>query len=692
MRYSPLISVYILFFLLAGTGLRAAPVPKGFEALAIYDYFKARKFFYKATRKKPDPYACYGLATIYYRRDNPFHNVDSAIRYVQLGAKSFKSKPFVKTLAGFTIHEQAFVQLADSIFARKHEWLRKKGESSLYNQFFEEAWMLSDPLRSKLVLERDRLDLNQVKQVNNSGATREFLKSHPGSELTGEAQKLLEKQVYDEQTSDKTADSYLRFLRAEKINRMRNQAYEKLFDIYSRNRDTAGLAIFVKEFPDAPQNMEAWKLLFSLSTKSYSFAGVKKFLDQYPGFPLKNTILHELELNKLVLYPFVRGEMVGYITDSGELRIPCEYDAGTLFSEGLAVVQKNDNAYFINKENVDPFNRSFEEAGLFRNGLAPVKTGGGWYLLNRLGQQLAGPFEEMSEMSDEMYVIKMNGHYGALDKFGEQVIAPRYDKLGDFRNGYAYCSDGGRSGFISKQGQVTELECEWMSDFSPAGFAVFKRNNRFGLVSTSGEVVLEPQYDQLLKQGDSLYLPVHDEKYGYFDIRGCFQHFVGWDYMISLQAGKGSDGNYFRLNRKGQQSVSDANGSLLAAFGTYDEVFVPSDDLMRVKKKGKFGYADLRGNLVRPCIYSEATDFVNGTAIVKKKDEYALINKSGKELMVSSEQISRMGGKYLVTGEEVVTIFDHEGTVLHTEISNLQELAPGVYAGEKGGQILIFSK
>src|SRR5690606_7525237 len=152
-----------------------------------------------------------------------------------------------------------------------------------------------------------------------------------------------------ENTQPRNASSYLGFLRSYPGNRMTNQAYEKLYDIYRDNKDVKGLALFINEFPDAPQNLEAWKLLVSLSVKSYSYAELKKFLDKYPRFPLRNTILNELELNKLVLYPFGKGDYVGYINEAGEMLIPpVYYDAGN-FHEGLAIVQHYDSVSFINK-------------------------------------------------------------------------------------------------------------------------------------------------------------------------------------------------------------------------------------------------------------------------------------------------------------------------------------------------------
>src|SRR5690606_35105206 len=70
----------------------------GYEALSIYDYFKAKKRFYKSL-KADESFASFGLATIYYRKDNPFHSLDSAYVYINRAHDSYsiiKEKKKVK--------------------------------------------------------------------------------------------------------------------------------------------------------------------------------------------------------------------------------------------------------------------------------------------------------------------------------------------------------------------------------------------------------------------------------------------------------------------------------------------------------------------------------------------------------------------------------------------------------------------
>ena len=96
----------------------------------------------------------------------------------------------------------------------------------------------------------------------------------------------------------------------------------------------------MKDFPKALQALDAWKLLFSLSVKSFSNDELTRFLETYPDFPLRGSILKELELNKLVLFPFQKEDLFGFINDRGDILISPAYDEVTAFYEGLSVVNK----------------------------------------------------------------------------------------------------------------------------------------------------------------------------------------------------------------------------------------------------------------------------------------------------------------------------------------------------------------
>src|SRR5690554_213476 len=67
----------LIIFLLSISSSYAGGIDKGFKSLKIANYFDAKQRFEKKLKKEAG-IANYGLAIIYGRSDNPFHNYDNA--------------------------------------------------------------------------------------------------------------------------------------------------------------------------------------------------------------------------------------------------------------------------------------------------------------------------------------------------------------------------------------------------------------------------------------------------------------------------------------------------------------------------------------------------------------------------------------------------------------------------------------
>lgn len=651
------------------------PVKKGFEALAVYDYFKAKACFYKALSGKQASAAAYGLATIYARRDNPFTNADSAARYVNL-AYFLRQAPARqnRVWAGFVADSAAVLSLADSIAVRQLALAKKQNTVAAYEQFLLQHLLCSQKLKHTAVYLRDELEFNRALAANSSDTTLFFMRSHPGNSFYHEADMLKDRQLFDEWTQAGTAASYIGFMRKYPANIMHKQALERLFTIYRQAADAQGLAFFVKTYPAAPQSLEAWKLLFSLSVKAYSYSELKRFLTDFPEFPLKNSILKELELNKLVYYPYQAGEFMGFINEEGRQVIAPVYDAVSEFREGLSVVQRNDSVFYINKEASNPFDAYYEDAQPFKNGLAPVKVNGKWVFINRQGQQVSKLFDEVNELSNNLYVVKQGDKYGALDQYAQTLIEPVYDKLGDFKNDFAYYAGKEGYGFVSVSGQAYKPEFEWISDFDEAQIAVMKQNGKYGLVNGRGRMLLEARYDLVVRAAAEVFLVVLNNQYGFFAAKGCFILGVAYDYSKEKQPEFYTNGRYFRLMKKKGQSIVDENGVGLQGLQEYNEVNFYCNGLMRVKKKKKYGYLDRRMNTAIPFKFEEAGDFSDSLACVVLKGRHLLINLQGKEVYSDVAPIKKLSAHLYEVDGESKTLLNHRGEVLATGVSAVERV------------------
>ena len=652
----------------------AAKVEKGFEALKVNDYFQAKKIFSEVLSKKTDVYASYGLALIFSRQDNPFSNGDSACKYIHLSFNLFLQNKKALSFFDFQVDSISIMNLADSITLKNYRSTKKQNSSGACNYFLRSNYLAKTKYIQEIVEQRDDLEFDHIIALHNSDSTTYFILTHPLSAFYNEAFMLKDRQIYDEQTQGEQAEKYIAFIKNYPKNVMVNIAYEKLFDVYRQSADVKGLAGFVQNFPNAPQNLEAWKLLFSLSAKEFSYYELKAFVDVYPNFPLKNSILIELELNKVILYPYQQGDFSGFIDDKLKIAIKPMYDEASDFHEGLAVVSKNDSVFFINKQNVNAFNEFYTDAYVFRNNIAPVKTANSWFFINRQGQIISKAFDEINELCNGIYVVKVGDKYGALDHFAQRVIEPKFSKLGDFKNDFAYYIENGLYGFVSRSGNVHKAEFDWISDFDELQIAIIKQNNKYGLINNAGKIILDCHYDQIIKTEGTDYALVINNSYGFYTIKGCFISGLSFDYSKEQNPIFYSKDKLYKLVKKGEQGIVDANGRWLINFGNYQDIGFANYGLIRVKQKNKYAYLDQKLNLIIPYKYMEAGDFMDSIAICKIKESYLLVNLQGKEVFSTSFPILKISKHYYFVNDEVRSIIDNKGEVIFSDVDNYQKL------------------
>jgi hypothetical protein len=670
----------IVFFCLLSTifgSLKASKIETAFEALRIYDYFKAKKLFYSELNKKHKAAAAYGLATIYYRHDNPFHHSDSASKFITLSGNYLKQTKLSEIIAGYTIDSLNIQILADSVSNLAYSKAALKGDISSLEQFLLSNPYASAKLKSGVLYMRDELYYKLNLGHNSSDSTKQYLIRFPESFFLNDYLFLLDKQIFEEQTLTKKATQLISFLKRFTSNRFAEEAKDELFQIYSKNRKQEELDFYVRNFPKSHFINEAWKLLYSLTVKSYNTTELQSFISRYPDFPFKASINKEIELNTKILIPAIDGDFTGFIDTTGKFGILPVYDAVTDFKEGLSVVTKNDSSFFINKENENVFSTFYTEAYPFINGNAAVNIKGQWFLINRQGQKVAGPFEDLSEQSEHSYIVKQNSKYGAIDSYGNYIYQPQFDKMGDFKNGFAYYMNNGLYGFVRRSGTHSQAKYQWISDFDENKLALIKMNNLFGLINMNDSLVLAPSFELLVKAKNNNFIVVKNGKYGFFSGMGCLMSEVDFDYRKELNADYYTNGKLYKLLKKQKQALMDANGKISIDFGTYEEVHFAQNNLIRIKKKNKYGFVDRRLNIVIPCKYNTATDFNDSISICTLKQETIIINTKGEELFRTKGSIEPIAPGYLWVKEEESNKLISKGKLLFSGLESWQKSPDG---------------
>jgi hypothetical protein len=153
---------------------------------------------------------------------------------------------------------------------------------------------------------------------------------------------------------------------------------------------------------------------------------------------------------------------------------------------------------------------------------------------------------------------------------------------------------------------------------------------RAGYIDELGNIIIEPRYTYAEKFSDGFAIVSEGEKFYYIDLFGKNTFGKVFEEASPFSCGraviKDADDNYAIIN---------TNGETIAAIGKANSVRVSaySDDMLCIEfiNENKYGYADLKGNIVIPPTYDYATDFSEGYAVVSFYDQFniQIINKHG---------------------------------------------------------------
>ena len=177
----------------------------------------------------------------------------------------------------------------------------------------------------------------------------------------------------------------------------------------------------------------------------------------------------------------------GFVDKTGKMVIPAEYsyysygvcefdeygDKGRPFHDGLTVVYDSANAYYgyMDKTGKMVIPYQYANASSFKNGVARVKLGDRWTVIDTTGKDLLpqaySSAYDAEHISSEVFAVKgPNGDYGFANKAG-QIVSEGYSSIEPFSNGMALVGKGGYGtgtslayGYVNEAG-VLVVPCQY---------------------------------------------------------------------------------------------------------------------------------------------------------------------------------------------------------------------------------------
>ena len=354
----------------------------------------------------------------------------------------------------------------------------------------------------------------------------------------------------------------------------------------------------------------------------------------------------------------------GYIDRRGRPVIPCRYDAVGTVSDGYFPVQLDGTAYFLNAHGAQRDIGTFERVGSFRYGVAPVRRGGRWGLIDRTGAPVLrpryvriDPFDEhglarvrygaqqaswglidtlgklltpvggytgIAPFVEGLAAFKYKGKWGFLDTRGRVAIPARYAAVEAFSEGKAAVKRGVHWAYLRRDGSaLTAFDFSRCLPFADGRAVVYRHARESGLIDTTGHFILQPELNRLLDFADARgRMRGPDRRYYYITAEA---HRYGPDYQRATAYQNG----VAAVQRAERWGIIDRQGIPLLDHH-YDRIGTFHEGMARVGVQRKVGLYRADGTALLPVEYEYIGDAGGGVLRVVKNGEMGYLTTAGE--------------------------------------------------------------
>jgi len=614
--------------------LRAGKLEKGFQALKVYNYFEAKENFEKVKDKKLVA-APFGLSIIYSRNDNPFYNLDSAYAYISMADSNFFKTDLKdrEDLLELGIDSIKIENLKDTIDAKVFREVEKNNELEEVERFIN---MHTDALQLSQAIEmRDFLAFEIAKGRNSSDAFEYFYSKFPEAKQATEAKNRYEESLFKEKTVNGKVIDYAFFIQEYPNSPFRREAQDSVFAITTQSKNQKSYYEFIKEYPKNPNVEKAWRNLYKLYTADYSPQRIIEFKIDYPNYPFVEELKMDMRLAAKLFLPFKLNEKWGFMDEEGNIMIEPVYQSVETFNEGLALAVLDGRVGFIDKSGSEVIPFIYEDGESFDKGLAIVAKEDNYGMVDRTNKVVIPiAYELVSKFNSDLALVATNEGYGYVNREGKEVIPLQLEYASDFENGFAVVEIQGKKGMINALGKlIIPPIYKWLEPFNKHGLCRAENDSLYGILDRNGAEVLPFVYNRIGEFQEGLAVINQNDLYGYVNSKGNIVIPIELDFkMETLVWGKFQNG-FTKFLEKDKMGIIDTTGEKVfpAIFEDIGEYKV--EDLVAVRKRGKWGFTNQSLRLMIPYSFTHAQSFSEGKAIVRENDGWGILDENGKWLL-----------------------------------------------------------
>jgi outer membrane protein assembly factor BamD (BamD/ComL family) len=625
---------------------------------------------------------------VYFRRDNPFHHVDSAYHYGLLAVESYDqvkerkqqkwNKKFHYTIDSAVAHRS---QISAYFFAQALQDLTLES----INTFL--AKHPASSLKDSALFIRHVLAYEKALADSSSKALVSYLNKYPESHLQSEAKQALYEVQFEEEVSD-DINSYQRFINKYPENPNVPEAEQRIYELSTAGNTIHEYEAFIANFPRNPYVADAWKKLYRKSIEAYTIEEILNFSERYPAFPFNEIIERDLQLTQKELFQFKKDNRIGFMDAVGNIVIQANYTNASNFSHGLAAVEVNDQFGYIDKTGQLVIPCAYDEVFDFSEGKAVVEKDGFLGLIDANGNYILKPiFDDIGPIREGLFYVEKDGLFHYFESGGTLAFKENFEEAFSFEDGMAKVKKEGVSGYILKDGSFFVKSSKGdVRRFNDTLF-VLKLRDSSTFILPNG--LLDSVYfDHIGMMKENRAIVSKQGKYGYVNRNAERVIEIELDVFDNYTQFAQFSNGHARAFRKGRFAMMDSLGrkvlpAIFTRIGEYGE-------LIPITKGDGWGYTDEEVQLRIQYQYDFAYPFIDGLAIVELDQLVGLIDLKGEEIApLEYEDLLRTeAGIFIFRKNGMFGLLDSKGKLMMEKTyQRIIERGDGLYRLENTDEI-----
>lgn len=271
------------------------------------------------------------------------------------------------------------------------------------------------------------------------------------------------------------------------------------------------------------------------------------------------------------------------------------YDRGSYYA-----IEKDEKLALFNKKTRKLSSYKYDEISEFEtvgnSKIAIVGIGGKYGYIKEDGSYLLQPvYDDISGFLGGYSIITKDNLKGFINTKGQVVLEPKYRDIEDFINGMAVVEIDGKYGYIKTNGLIgIPAKYDYASEFSDTGFAAVEVDGKMGLINKLGQYTVPAIYGDMSPINDQLVIVLDSEtdKFGIVKTTGEVIVKPIYDDIGYF----GSEGvTYVQINSK--YALINDKAEVLTLF-EFDSINSFYDGLADIRIGGREGVMNVRGEYI----------------------------------------------------------------------------------------------